>query len=63
MLALGLCSRLAGVALFGDQVIAMITVTWATGINSVATPRLPAELGARSTRTRRGPPGFRPVEP
>ena len=37
-LALGLCSRLAGVALFGDQVMAMITVTWATGINSSAPP-------------------------
>lgn len=37
-LALGLCSRLAGVALFGDQVMAMITVTWATGINSSTPP-------------------------
>jgi putative oxidoreductase len=37
-LALGLCSRLAGLALFGDQVMAMITVTWATGINSSAPP-------------------------
>lgn len=37
-LALGLCSRLAGLALFGDQVMAMITVTWATGINSAAPP-------------------------
>ena len=33
-LALGLFSRLAGLALFGDQVMAMITVTWANGINS-----------------------------
>src|SRR5580700_11128554 len=33
-LALGLFSRLAGAALFGDQVMAMITVTWANGINS-----------------------------
>ncbi len=33
-LALGLGSRLAGAALFGDQVMAMITVTWANGINS-----------------------------
>ena len=33
-MALGLCSRLAGLALFGDQVMAMITVTWANGINS-----------------------------
>ena len=37
-LALGLFSRLAGVALFGDMVMAMITVTWATGINSVSNP-------------------------
>jgi putative oxidoreductase len=33
--ALGLGSRLAGLALFGDQVIAMITVTWAHGIGSL----------------------------
>jgi putative oxidoreductase len=37
-LALGLFSRLAGIALFGDMVMAMITVTWATGINSVSDP-------------------------
>jgi len=37
-LALGLCSRLAGAALFGDMVMAMITVTWATGINSQTAP-------------------------
>jgi putative oxidoreductase len=37
-LALGLGSRLAGVALFGDMVMAMITVTWATGINSISSP-------------------------
>jgi putative oxidoreductase len=37
-LALGLLSRLAGLALFGDMVLAMITVTWATGINSSAPP-------------------------
>jgi putative oxidoreductase len=37
-LALGLLSRLAGVALFGDMVMAMITVTWATGINSQTSP-------------------------
>jgi putative oxidoreductase len=36
--ALGLFSRLAGVALFGDMVMAMITVTWATGINSRTDP-------------------------
>jgi putative oxidoreductase len=33
-LALGLVSRFAGLALFGDMVIAMITVAWANGINS-----------------------------
>ena len=33
-MALGLGSRLAGLALFGDQVMAMITVTWVNGINS-----------------------------
>jgi putative oxidoreductase len=37
-LALGLGSRLAGLALFGDMVLAMITVTWATGIASTTTP-------------------------
>jgi putative oxidoreductase len=37
-MALGLCSRLAGLALFGDMVMAMITVTWATGINSSSNP-------------------------
>jgi len=38
-LALGLVSRLAALALFGDQVMAMITVSWVHGINSLsATP-------------------------
>ncbi len=37
-LALGFGTRLAGLALFGDMVMAMITVTWATGINSQTTP-------------------------
>jgi putative oxidoreductase len=37
-MAIGLCSRLAGLALFGDMVMAMITVTWATGINSSSNP-------------------------
>ena len=36
--ALGLFSRLAGVALFGDMVMAMITVTWSSGINSHTAP-------------------------
>jgi putative oxidoreductase len=33
-LAVGFCSRIAGIALFGDMVMAMITVTWATGLNT-----------------------------
>ena len=37
-MGLGFCSRLAGIALFGDMVMAMITVTWATGINSRTSP-------------------------
>lgn len=37
-MALGLGARLAGLALFGDMVMAMITVTWATGINSSTPP-------------------------
>ena len=37
-LALGFFSRLAGLALFGDMVMAMITVTWATGINNRTNP-------------------------
>ena len=36
--AVGFCTRLAGLALFGDMVLAMITVTWATGINSTTSP-------------------------
>lgn len=36
--ALGLGARLGGLALFGDMVMAMITVTWATGINSSTEP-------------------------
>ena len=37
-MALGLGTRLAGLALFGDMVLATITVTWATGINSTSSP-------------------------
>jgi putative oxidoreductase len=33
-LALGLLARLGGLALFGDMVLAMITVTWSTGLNT-----------------------------
>jgi putative oxidoreductase len=33
-LALGLFSRLAGLAIFGDMMIAIVTVTWANGINA-----------------------------
>jgi putative oxidoreductase len=37
-MALGLCTRLAGLALFGDMALATITVTWATGISSTSSP-------------------------
>ena len=37
-MALGLATRLAGLALFGDMVMAMITVTWSTGINNLTVP-------------------------
>jgi putative oxidoreductase len=37
-MALGLFARLAGLALFGDMVMAMITVTWSTGLNSSSPP-------------------------
>lgn len=37
-MALGFFTRLTGLALFGDMVMAMITVTWATGINSATSP-------------------------
>jgi putative oxidoreductase len=37
-LALGFASRLAGLALFGDMVMAMITVTWGNGIDSEKLP-------------------------
>ncbi len=37
-MALGLCARLAGIALVGDMVMAMITVTWSTGINNSTNP-------------------------
>jgi putative oxidoreductase len=37
--ALGVGTRFAGLVLFGDQVVAMITVSWVHGINSLsATP-------------------------
>ena len=38
LLGLGFGVRLGGLALFGDMVMAMITVTWATGINSSTSP-------------------------
>ncbi|HAM01421.1 MAG TPA: hypothetical protein DCQ30_04230 [Acidimicrobiaceae bacterium] len=37
-LALGFASRLVGLALFGDMVMAMITITWSTGIASTTAP-------------------------
>jgi putative oxidoreductase len=33
-LALGFCARLAGAAIFGDMMMAIITVTWENGINA-----------------------------
>ena len=33
-IALGLLTRLAGLAIFGDMIMAIITVTWADGINA-----------------------------
>ena len=36
--AAGLFTRLAALALFGDMVMAMITITWTTGINSPGAP-------------------------
>ena len=36
-LILGLFSRLAGIAIFGDMVMAIVTVTWANGINATGT--------------------------
>lgn len=38
LVALGLGARLAGLALFGDMVMAMITVTWVNGIDSEKLP-------------------------
>lgn len=35
-LALGLGTRLAGLALFGDMVMAMITITWAHGLHQAS---------------------------
>ncbi|MEO8266270.1 MAG: DoxX family protein [Ilumatobacteraceae bacterium] len=37
-LVLGLGARLAGLALFGDMVMAMITVTWAQGLHQATPP-------------------------
>ena len=37
-MALGFCTRLAGLALFGDMVMATITVAWATGLSSTTSP-------------------------
>jgi putative oxidoreductase len=37
-LVLGLGARLAGLALFGDMVMAMITVTWSQGLHQATSP-------------------------
>jgi putative oxidoreductase len=36
--SVGFATRLAGLALFGDMVMATITTTWSTGLNSTTTP-------------------------
>jgi len=33
-LAIGFCSRLAGAGIFGDMMMAIVTVTWGDGINA-----------------------------
>jgi putative oxidoreductase len=48
-MALGFGTRLAGLALFGDMLIATVTVSWATGLVSVSSPpgyQLNLALGA-----------------
>jgi putative oxidoreductase len=48
-MALGFCTRLAGLALFGDMVLATVTVTWSTGLSSATSPpgyQLNLALGA-----------------
>jgi putative oxidoreductase len=48
-MALGFCTRLAGLALFGDMVMATVTVAWATGLSSTTSPpgyQLNLALGA-----------------
>ena len=48
-MALGACTRLAGLALFGDMLLATVTVTWTTGLSSVTNPpgyQLNLALGA-----------------
>ena len=37
-MAVGLFTRLVGLALLVDMIMAMITVTWSTGINSISDP-------------------------
>ena len=61
---LGLFSRLAGVALFGDMVMAMITVTWSTGINFAhGASRLPTQPRAGGPGPGRGLSWIGPVQP
>ena len=48
-MALGFCTRLAGLALFGDMALATVTVTWSTGLSSATSPpgyQLNLALGA-----------------
>ena len=63
-LAVGFASRLAGVALFGDMVMAMITVTWATGIEQFRGPAgVPVEPGTRCPGSGRCHSRFRQIQP
>lgn len=48
-MAIGFCTRLAGLALFGDMALATVTVTWSTGLSSATSPpgyQLNLALGA-----------------
>ena len=56
-IALGLLTRLTGLALFGDMVMAMITTTWVTGLNSdTSPPGMLENRQGRSTKVAIGSP-------
>jgi len=59
-LALGFGSRIAGLALFGDMVVAMVTVTWSTGLSSQTSPpgyQLNIALGVLASSSPSSAPG------